>query len=316
MSSSQQPSSSSSSVKLSSPNNCDTAVIGSMVSSERDRKLKRVWARELRMLERMLKFLFLDVFFRMFTFTPLTYSKKDIRLLADQGFYSVKVKDGSYKRFHLCCVFCNFEFSNVKFHGRELNVANVAFHHTLENPHCAYLRIDRGMDYQKLEEKLGLIDVGLKYQARDGDIRPLKPLYVDLMPKLAPKGSTRLNCVCCMVNVKNVLTLGCNHVTICSTCFMTERNSCLQCVICRTPFDVYCKINLPEPSFGFSREMVNLYDRLYPNNESDASGSDEGDDSDDTVDMHNEEDERDGVELYIRMVHLRGNLSHIPPSNV
>jgi len=285
----------SSTVKI---NDCAVVNTSSMVESERDRKLKRIWSRELKMLERMLRYLFLDVFFRRLTFPPLNFSKPDIRLLADQGFYNIKIKHASCKRYKLFCVFCNFEFSNDKYPQVELNVANITFHHNLQSPYCSIFRMDQGLNFATLDEKLGLINVGMKVAKRDSpqDTKPVTPFFLNAMPRQAPKGDkNRLTCVTCLTNVKNVLT-SCNHVTMCSICFVRDRSNSTLCVVCRAPFTWYRQVTLPEPSFGFNRDLQNLFACARNNNVDDR--------------------EMENIGIYVRMLSsslVDVSLQRIPP---
>jgi Zinc finger, C3HC4 type (RING finger) len=218
----------------------------------------RVWKKELKTLDRVFKYLMFDSFFRMATFNRMKYSKKDIKSLTDNGFFNVKVNRGNYNNFKLVCVFCNFVYSNEQF--QELSVTSVKFHHNMTNPQCAGLRANRGITFQKPLEMLGLTNIGMKYFIKSkNQIRAVKPLYLDTMPKPVPRGQERLRCDVCFANIKNVLT-SCNHVSICSVCFTSDKiPNQTKCIVCRKPFEFYCRVTLPEPTFGFSRDLDNLF---------------------------------------------------------
>ena len=236
--------------------------------SVHDMKLRKVWAGELKVLERVFRYMMLDMFFRLTTFNAMRYAKKDIYTLAEHGFFNAKVKKGNYRRFKLICIFCDFEFSSETFPNRELNVPNVQFQHTVASPHCFLLRKERGLSFQKASKKLGLTSVGLTYwDAIKREVIAAKPFFLDTAPKLALEGEedNRLKCIVCLTNVRNVLT-SCNHVLMCSSCFIkkSKYDQSVRCSCCRQAFSYYTKVSLPEPSFGFGNDLDNLFQK--PNN--------------------------------------------------
>src|SRR5579859_1278290 len=232
----------------------DEVTILSVGKVKSEMSPKILWAKEFRILERVFKTLMFDMFFRMLTFNAMRYSKKDIKILTEQGFFNAKILDGTYENFKLICVFCNFEFSSEKYPNRDLNVTSAQFHHNKVTPCCS--RFERGLKFQKPLDLLGLTDVGMKYfVANKNQIRTLKPLFLDTMPRKAPSNENRLRCVVCYENMKNVLT-SCNHIAMCSHCFTSDMNpNETRCVVCRRPFEFYCKVSLPEPTFGLTSNL-------------------------------------------------------------
>jgi hypothetical protein len=268
MSSAPSTSSSSSAAKI---------EIVSVGKVKKEMELKKTWARELMILERVFKYLMFDMFFRMCTFNRLRFSKKDVKSLAEQGFFNARIVSGNYKDYKLICVFCNFEFSSCD--HQELNVTNAYFQHNIFNSECSIFRAHRGLRFTKPLDLLGLTNVGMKYfVSNKNQIRAVKPLYLDTMCKPNPKGQDRLRCDSCFENIKNVLT-SCNHISICSECFTSDKNpNETRCIVCRQSFDFYCKVNLPEPTFGFSQDLNNLFERSIDQGDQDQQGQNDNSD--------------------------------------
>jgi hypothetical protein len=277
-----------------------------VVVNEREKRLREVWADELRILKRCFRFLMRDMFFRIATFNLMYYSKEDVMAFTKQGFYNVLVRLGNYRNYNIVCIFCDFVFSNERFPGCTLTVSNATYHHNTNSPACTMIRLKSGLNYVKNVDRLGLTKVGMKYLIKNTEkMRPVSRLYLDTMPRPAPAGNDRLQCDICLTNMKNVLT-SCNHVSICSVCLMSDQNKTpTECIICRKGFEFYCAISLQGPSFGFTRDLSNIFDTEQVSSVA-ADGRE----------ITFQEDDREHVRLIIRVIMQAGlNVSNVAVGN-